>query len=325
MSASTIGRIEITTSPASRGMTVATCVIYNPAAGRGKAERHLREAQARLGGDIELWPTRSAGHAEELARTASERGFARVVAAGGDGTVHEVANGILASGRRDTILSVWPIGSANDYAHSLGLEAWWDRREERLPTETLVVDVGRVTGGGRQRYYVNALGVGFNGMVTLESRAIPWLRGMPLYGLAFLIAMAKHFTEPRMRIRFDDLECDGPTLALTVNLAQREGGFPITPDASLTDGLFDYMHATRLSRGHLLRYLPKMATGRLPRNHPLIHLGRAKRIAIESESPLCVHADGEFFARPADGMRELAVEVVPSRMRVEVFPPGMVR
>jgi diacylglycerol kinase family enzyme len=183
--------------------------------------------------------------------------------------------------------------------------------------------VGRVAGGSRERFYVNALGVGFNGMVTVESRTIHGLSGMPLYALAFLKAMVRHFATPRMTIRFDDREYDGPTLALTLNLAQREGGFPLTPAASLTDGLLDYMHARRLRRWHLLRFLPGMARGTLPHDHPLIALGRARRVGVRSEVPLCVHADGEFFCVPEEGLTELAVEVVPGRLKVEVFPPAL--
>ncbi|HEY3789737.1 MAG TPA: diacylglycerol kinase family protein [Urbifossiella sp.] len=304
-------------------MPAAACVIYNPAAGRGKAEKWLREARRNLGGDFELRPTERAGHAIELAQQATEQGFAKVIAAGGDGTAHEVANGILRSGRGDVVFSTWPVGSANDYAYSLGMTAWWKCRGERLPTETLAVDVGRVFGAGRELFYVNALGIGFNGMVTVEARRIRWLTGMPLYAWAFLKAMVKHFATPTMNIAFDDISFDGPTLALTINLAQREGGFPITPDADLSDGLFDFMHARHLRRWHLLRYLPAMARGALPRDHPLIRLGRAARIAVKSERPLCVHADGEFFCVPEDGIRELVVEVLPRRLLVEVFAPGL--
>jgi diacylglycerol kinase (ATP) len=303
-------------------MNAPTCVIYNPAAGRGRAEQWLREVRQSLK-DTELRPTVRAGHAIELARNAAEQGFARIVAAGGDGTVHEVANGILQSGRRDAIFSTWPIGSANDYAYALGMQAWWKRRAEGLATETLAVDVGRVSSPGGETYYVNALGVGFNGMVTVEARKIRRLTGMPLYAWAFLKAMVKHFATPPMRIAFDDRVVDGPTLALTINLAQREGGFPITPAASLTDGLFDYMHAAKLRRWHLLRFLPAMARGTLPHDHPLVHLGRARRIEVKAEQPLCIHADGEFFCVPEDGVREVAVEVIPQRLLVEVFVPGL--
>ena len=302
-------------------MPPATCVIYNPAAGRGKAEKFFNPPRPAPG--VELRPTQHPGHAVDLARQAAAEGCAAIVAAGGDGTVHEVANGLLQSGNRDVVFAVWPLGSANDYAYTVGMSAWWERRGERLPTEVIAADVGRITGGGREVYSVCNLGVGFNGMVNAEARKTRWLSGLPLYAWAFLKAIVRHFATPRMTVRFDDVETDGPTLALSVLLAQREGNFPLRPAASLTDGLFDYMHATRLRRWHLVRYLPAMATGRLPEDHPLIRLGRARRIAVRSEAPLCVHADGEFFCLPADGVTELVVEVVPGRLRVEVYPPAM--
>jgi diacylglycerol kinase family enzyme len=135
--------------------------------------------------------------------------------------------------------------------------------------------------------------------------------------------MAKHFNEPTMTIRFDDRAVTTPTLALSVLNAQREGNFPLRPNASLTDGLFDYMHATRLTRWHLLRYLPAMVRGKLPENHKLVRLGRASRFEIQSEAPLCVHADGEFVCVPEDGLNEIVVEALPGRLKVEVYPPAL--
>lgn len=304
-------------------MITATCVIYNIAAGRGKAEKLLTDIRTDPGEEIELRPSREAGHAVELAREAAKEGFTKVVAAGGDGTVHEVANGVLQSERRDVIFSVWPIGSANDYAFSLGMDQWWKRRRERLPTQVMEVDVGRVTAAGRERFMVGNLGVGFNGMVTIEARKTAWLRGMPLYAWAFLKAMVRHFATPAMTLRFDDREVTVPTLALSVLNAQREGNFPLRPAAKLDDGWFDYMHATRLTRGHLLRYLPAMAAGKLPEKHRLLHLGRTKRINVRSEAPLCVHADGEFVCVPAEQITEVALELIPRRLRVEVYSPAL--
>ena len=95
------------------------CVIFNPAAGRGRAQRRLEALRRVWGESAEFRPTQHAGHATELARQAVEDGFNLVLAAGGDGTVHEVANGILASPRRDVVFGIIPIGSANDFAHSL--------------------------------------------------------------------------------------------------------------------------------------------------------------------------------------------------------------
>ena len=212
-----------------------------------KGGTSARGAHDSLHADFALWPTDRAGHAVELATRAVEEGFAKIVAAGGDGTAHEVANGVLASGRRDVIFSVWPVGSANDYAYSTGMDVWWKKRHEALPTEIVEVDVGRVTTGRKEEFFVCNLGVGFNGMVNGEARQTRWLAGMPLYAWAFLKAMVKHFATPTMTIRFDDREVTTPTLALSILNGQREGNFPLRPNASLTDGLFDYMHATRLT------------------------------------------------------------------------------
>jgi diacylglycerol kinase family enzyme len=304
-------------------MRTATCVIYNPAAGRGRAEKLFKKLPAALIKDVELRPSQSPGHALELAQRAAEEGFAKIIAAGGDGTVHEVANGLLRADRRDVVFSVWPIGSANDYAYTLGLTEWWRRRAEDLPTRPLVVDVGKVSVADRAAYGIGCIGVGFNGMVTIEARKCHWLSGMPLYGWGFLKAMVKHFATPSMRITFDDREVVIPTLALSILNGQREGNFPLRPAALLDDGLFDYMHATQLKRSHLLRYLPAMAAGRLPENHPLLHLGRARSIKVESEAPLCVHADGEFVCVPEQGIKQVTVEVIPARLKVEIYRAGL--
>lgn len=304
-------------------MPPTTCVIYNPVAGRGRAEMLIKELRSATAIEMDLRPTQSPGHAIELAEVACREGFERVIAAGGDGTVHEVANGVLRSDRRDVVFSVWPIGSANDYAYSLGLTGWWKRRWEKLPVEVLDVDVGRVVCANREEYFVCNLGVGFNGMVNGEARKTRWLSGMPLYAWAFLKSMVTHFSRPPMTIRFDDREISGPTLALSVLNGQREGNFPLRPAASLTDGLLDYMHATRLNRWHLIRYLPAMVSGRLPENHSLVHLGQVRQITVHSESPLCVHADGEFVCEPRDGIFEIELEVLPRRLRTEIYPPDL--
>ena len=299
-------------------MTPRTCVIYNPAAGRGKAARLLAAARAWLP-PFEERPTRGPGHAVELAGRASHDGFERVVAAGGDGTAHEVANGVLASGV-DTLFSTWPLGSSNDYARTTGLAAWWQKCGRGAALGELRADVGRVTAGRRARHFVNGSGVGFNGMVTLEAHRIDWLRGTPLYTLAFLRAAVKHYHTPVARVTTDGATAEVPTLSVSFNLGQREGGFPVSWAARLDDGLFDTFHPRDLKRWELLRYLPALVTGRLPPGHPQLVSGRCRTATVESASPLCVHADGELMCVPADGELSATWKLLPARLRVEVCP-----
>jgi diacylglycerol kinase family enzyme len=296
------------------GSSARTCVIFNPAAARKRAGKRLETLRAALGPFTEFRPTDRPGHGEELALAAAREGFDIVTAAGGDGTVHEVANGLLRSERPDVTFAVVPLGSANDYAYSLNLAA-----QETPPTNgVLNLDVGTVRDErGRQRYFINTLGLGFSGAVALESRRIRWLQGLALYGLAFLRALVFRYDCPVMDIAFDDVVRKGPTLSATVAIAHREGSFIVAPQARLDDGLFDYMHAGPLSRREVLRFMPKLASGgELPKDHPALWSGRCRSVRLRSESPLTVHLDGEFFSKPEDNVRELDIGMLPGRLRV---------
>ncbi len=300
-----------------------TLVIYNPSSGRGRAQ-NLRKKFV-LSNCTELQETKYPGHAESLAYDAAFRGFRKIVAAGGDGTVHECANGLLqaklqqqtlnGSPHQDIIFTVWPLGSGNDYAFALGLDQPWKPMPNR-PRNRCWVDVGRVRAKNKSRFFVNGFGLGINGAVTLESRKIKRLRGMPLYALAILRAIKWHFVQPEISIRFDDTLSSHPTLALTINLGQREGSFPLTPSASLHDGLFNYIHAGPLTRLEFLRCLPGMATGKLP-NWPTIRQGVCQHVEIQSAAPFRIHLDGEFFCHPEDQINQCTVELLPNFLQVE--------
>jgi diacylglycerol kinase (ATP) len=295
------------------------CVIFNPKAGRQRAGRRLEALRRSWGAHADFRPTRRPGDGEALAAQAAREGFAIVAAAGGDGTVHEVANGLLGADRPEARFAVVPIGSANDYAHSLEADGLKDGRREPPPA-VREVDVGVVSdpATGRRRYFVCCLGLGLNGAVTLESRRIHRLQGLMLYGLATLRALWYHYACPVMDIHLDGGPAwTTPTLMLSVLLGRREGGFVMAPDASLDDGLFDYLHAGCLSRWEILRFLPRVALSGPPKDHPKVRLGRCRELRIRSEAPVTVHIDGEFFALPEDRLRELEIRLLPRRLRVQ--------
>jgi diacylglycerol kinase family enzyme len=260
--------------------------------------------------------TQGPGQGEELALEAAQTGAAIVVAAGGDGTVHEVANGILRAGRQEVALAVVPVGSANDYAYSLENPACWSEGTSTGPGSR-AVDVGWVRcANGRERYFVNGLGLGFNGAVTQESRRIRWLRGVPLYSWALVRAAWRRFQAPCMTLTVDSQVRQEPTLALTVAIGRREGNFILAPEAKLDDGLFDYLQAGALSRWELVQYIPGMISGRLPKDDPAIWTGLCREVSLSSEASLVVHLDGELLCIPENDVRSLDVRILPRGLLV---------
>jgi diacylglycerol kinase family enzyme len=292
-------------------------VIYNPAAARGRAGKRLEEWRRRLPDGTEFCPTQGPGHAEELARQAALVGLNTVAAAGGDGTVHEVANGLLRAKCPQMTFAVIPSGSANDYAHSLA--NGHDMCDSSTPR---IVDVGLVSApGDRSRYFVNTLGLGFSSAVAVESRRVRRLQGLALYGIAFLRALLFRFQCPPMTITVDGTTRQMPTLSLTVANGRREGNLVVAPQAILDDGWFDYLQVGGISRREILRYLPRLAcVGQLPADHPAIHQGRCRHIILHSEAALTVHLDGEFFCRGEDRIHDLDIRIIPGALRVQLGP-----
>src|SRR5205823_6003399 len=169
-------RTYLTTGP--RRMDA--CVIYNPAAGRGRARRLIRRL-GRQAGRFDFRMTGGPGGGTATAQAAIVAGHTTIIAAGGDGTVHEVANGILRAGRPDVVFGVWPAGSANDYAYALNVGADWPLRSDwQKWLSVMRADVGRVAGGGRERFFVNGLGLGVNAAVSLLAHGTRHLRGLAL-------------------------------------------------------------------------------------------------------------------------------------------------
>lgn len=286
------------------------CVIFNPAAGKDRAARRLEALRRQWGQRLTWRATERPGHAADLARAAADEGFATVAAAGGDGTVHEVASGLLRSARTDVRFAVIPVGSANDFAYSL-------LHPRDAPVDA--IDVGRARAeDGREKFFLCNLGLGFNGAVTVESRRIKWLQGMALYGLATWRALWRHYACPLMEFSIDDEPAwSAPTLLFSVLLGKREGGFELAPHARLDDGLFDYVHAGPLSRWQVLRLLPRLALFGPP-EHPQIRIGQFRRMRVKSAAPLNVHLDGEFLCTADEGLREIEAELLPRRLKVDM-------
>ncbi len=289
-------------------------VILNPYAGRWKGQRSMPAVEAALkeaGVDFDLVCTAGADHAIELAREASLEGYRPVVAAGGDGTIGEVVNGLVQAAGNQVAgpLAIIPLGSANDFIQTLGTPADLKGACQLLRTgQVRTIDVGRVN----ERYFVNDVGVGFEPQVTLESRKIKRLRGILIYLVAVLRAVRDPI-QAHMTIEWDDGQrVSKPILMVSVANGRCTGGFWLTPHAELDDGELDFIFADALSRLQILRFLPEVMRRTHLDKDPVTY-GRTRHIVITSDEPVPVVVDGEIMTTEA---HRLVMDVLPGRMQV---------
>ncbi len=307
-------------------------MILNPAADHGHAAekgprlREVIEGQVRgasNGGDYTLsWvSTERPRHAVELAHEAAQEGYDVVVAIGGDGTVHEVVNGLMrVPADRRPLLGVVPVGSGNDFAYNIGLPA--DPLEAvhcLLGTATRAVDVGLITDEtGRQEYWDNTIGIGFTGAVNIAAQSKTRWRGFMLY---FISVLETIFLRP---VTLDaTLEVDGGaprTLGITTisicNGPREGGGFPVAPDACVDDGLITYTIMRRMSRFNMLRFLPVVMQGQHLKHPRFFESGTARHMRIQAAQTMAIHVDGEVFGPWEAGLRRVEVSILPQALRV---------
>ena len=289
-------------------------IIVNPYSGRWKGQRSVPAVEAVLkeaGVDFDLVCTAGSDHAIELAREAALEGYSPVVAAGGDGTIGEVVNGLIQAAGDQVAgpLGIIPLGSANDFIQTLGTPADLKEACQLLQTGHMrTIDVGRVN----ERYFINDVGVGFEPQVTLESRKIKRLRGKFIYLVAVLRAVRDPI-QAHITIEWDGGQrVSKPILMVSVANGRCTGGFWLTPYAELGDGELDFIFADALSRLQILRFLPEVMRGTHLDKDPVTY-GRTRRIVITSDDPLPVVADGEIMTTEA---HRLEMEVLPGRLQV---------
>ncbi len=260
--------------------------------------------------------TYEAGDASRFARSAAEDGFGVVVAGGGDGTVNEVAAGLLEAADSDACpsLAVMPLGTANDLAHGCGIPL------DPLAALRLAVsgpdarvDVGRAN----DRCFVNLATGGFGSHVTVATP--PELKKL-LGGAAYLLTGLTHFSAirpERGRLTGPGFAWEGAFLLLAVgNGRLAGGGHRLCPEALLDDGLFDICILPTPAEGELastLRELLREGLGALRRN---VVTARLSSLDIETAEPLQINLDGE----PLSGTR-FAFEILPRRLSLRL-PPG---
>jgi len=288
-----------------------TLVVLNPVAGRGRVRREWPRMAARLreaGVEFEMTETSAPGEAERIAAGADN--YEVVVAAGGDGTVHEVANGLLRAGA-GVALGVLPLGSGDDFAKMLppGEAVARIARGTARP-----MDAGRIRSESGERYFANGMDIGFGAHAARNVRRVP----RPFTGFgAYLGALAMtlvRYPKLDVSLQLDEGEAFAHTTTMTAVMNGRAfgGSFHVCPGACADDGLLDLLIADGVGRLEILGLVPKILRG-AHAGHPRLQLRQAKRVLIESDAPLLVEADGEIAFEDA---QRLEIEVLPGALRV---------
>jgi YegS/Rv2252/BmrU family lipid kinase len=296
-------------------------IILNPMADMGNAWRIARDLRSitEQHGDVDWSGTVYPGHAIQLAKQAGEQGYDMVIAMGGDGTVHEVVNGIMqVSEEKRPILGVVPAGSGNDFAHAVGVPPKADHAlVYALEGKVSNVDLGLMTDEhGKKEYFDNTLGIGFDTIVTIRSHQLPVVRGFLMYLTAVIQTILLNHNAIKMQIQTEDQNWEQSNLLLTVCNGPREGGgFMMAPEAKIDDGILHYAMIKSVSRPMMFRLIPEVMKG-THGNFKQVTMGSCKKMTVTGDRPLYMHADGEIYSGFGTDIRQVTFEIMPNALKI---------
>jgi YegS/Rv2252/BmrU family lipid kinase len=299
-----------------------TLVIVNPHSGGGATRRRWRALEPRVRealGGVEIEHTRQARDAERLAREAVRAGIERLVIAGGDGTLGEVATGLLRAQLAGYAeVALLPMGSGCDFARALGIPRDPEAALAVLRTgKARRVDVGHARYAGRaetpaESYFVNAASFGVSGRVVELAQRMKRLGGTPAFAIATLGALLR-YSCARVALRVDgELVLDREVaLVAAANGRQFGGGMQIAPDARPDDGWLDVVSVSTTSALRLIPKLPKLYRGTHLAD-PVVSARRGRRIEADAApGAVPLELDGE-----AVGSLPARLELLPGALSV---------
>lgn len=300
-------------------------VIVNPHAGRRHVGQEVPELERTLrakGLGYRLLRTQAAGDATRFAREAMSDGGRFVVAVGGDGTVHEVVNGMFGQDgspiAQDPVLGVVAAGSGSDFVRTFGLPGDASRACSHLTGDnTYPLDIGRMwyrtsSGSEASRYFVNVAEAGLGGAVAARAERLSPRLGQAKYFVGFWLTLPR-FPLTTVRIQADRRTYEGPAYLVVVGNAQYYGGgMKISPRSYPGDGVLDVL-VFKGPKSDSFTMLPKIYRGEhLP--HPHVEELRVKReLVIDADRPLPIESDGEVL-----GTTPARVEILAQAIRMKL-------
>jgi diacylglycerol kinase (ATP) len=300
-----------------------TKVIINPIAG-SKSTLHkwpgIQSLLKRLGIAFDFQFTEGRGHGIQLAKAAADEGYSTLVAVGGDGTIHEVANGILQTdAKSEALMGIICTGTGSDLCRTLGISHDITQSCSNLTGgRRRVIDIGMVKyqlkGQPEQRYFINGAGIGFDATVVAATNQLPKFIGGTLPYLTGLLRTFLTYRNSQVTLKIGDKSAeDLKVLSLVVaNGRYFGGGMQIAPQARIDDKQFDIVVLGNFSKIELIRNLSTVYKG-THLSHPKVRLEKGTQVTLESKHRLLVQADGELL-----GEGPVSFTMLPSALTLTV-------
>jgi YegS/Rv2252/BmrU family lipid kinase len=296
--------------------------LVNPASANGSTGRRWPELARRAaasGLDGEALLSERPGHLAELAAAAAAGGATEIIVVGGDGSVHEVVDGLARAEACEHVeLAMIPFGTGRDFARSLRIPRGVDdalavAQDGRVRT----VDLGRATyttpSGAAVAYFANFAGAGISGAIADRANRTTKALGGRLSFIWATLAVFSRWQPTEMTIEIDGDRRDVLLLeALAMNGDYTAGGMWVAPEASLADGTFDVVLIGDFSKAEFTTTFPKIYRGTHV-SHAKVAIVRARELRVDAPSPLPIVLDGE-----QPGTTPVRFEVVPGALRVRV-------
>lgn len=277
-------------------------IIFNPQAGSGRAQNYLPLISDYLDENnisYDLIHTDSSGHAKAIVKSTRLNSYSSVIAAGGDGTLFEVVNGLMSQQQRIPF-GVIPVGTGNAFSRELGLMPtdWQKGVDIILRNEPRSIDLGLAETLDDSFYFLNIIGMGFvvdAGRTTLKIKKL----GKSAYTLATLwetVKLKKHPIKLTLTDKHDEIERFDEELVFVevANSCYTGTSFLIAPEAKIDDGLLDAIILKKISRPKILSLFPTIYSGKHV-NYKEIETRKVKSITIETQNPMPLMPDGEFI------------------------------
>jgi diacylglycerol kinase (ATP) len=292
-------------------------IIFNPYSARWTSLKRQSEMIAALEAaniDFDISTTEKPGHGIEQTKKAIKEGFKTIIAAGGDGTIQEVLNGIMKSSYALTLptLGFIPLGTANDLIANLKLPTDINKAVKIISSgKTRLIDICQVN----EHYFLNNAGLGLEPYITTVQERIKYPRGIPRYLLATIIGIA-HNPQWEVEIKWDDGEYTGPVTMISVGNGARTGGlFYTVPNAYPFDGKLTFVYGSIQSRLEILKTLfmvMKPKEGNYT-EHPAVNQIHCTWVKVHINPGTPAHSDGELFSK---NINQLQYKIHPKALPI---------